>query len=203
MGFKISTKDLKPEDMDGDKVDPGWYFATLTGVKYREKDNAALLTFTISGPLAMGKLVGKTLGDGTINPDREKGKKQWAQARVVAMRLGLLTVNDAGKEDLGLDFEKAIGWNGVVEMEPHSFEGEGGKLIHTSQMGYPGMYPLNHEKIPVAVREALGMPLLAGQVPSSAPKPETAKKGKEKAAPAAAAAPAATPSRPLIDPTEV
>lgn len=201
--FGLNLSDVRPEDMDGDRCDPGWYFATLEKEEVRDKDGAAVLTFKISGPLSKGKTVQKVMNDPSLAKTDEKAKSLAEYVRRVAMRMQLLTEADAGKPSIDVDFAKAVGKPFVIEMEPHSYENEKGQTVHTAQMSYIGMFPLDHDKIPVAVREALGMPLLPGQVATGTPKPEKAAKGK--ATPRLAASPAAASpaGKPRYDASDV
>lgn len=199
----VDLTGVKPDEMDDSRADPGWYLATLESELENQENGAEELTFRITGPRFKGQSCMKKINNPGLAETEKAAEGQIKVARLWATRLGLLKKEDAGKP-AEIDWSKAVGWKGVIELELHEYVRDDGKTGRSVQFTYLGVYPTDHEKIPVAERVRLGLPLLPGQVapgedgtPGIKTPYTPAEKAGKKAAPAAAA------KKPAFDPSEI
>lgn len=201
--WQTDLTNIKPDDMDDSRADPGFYLATLESELENQETGAEELTFRITGPRFKGQAVTKRINNPGLADTEKAAEGQSKVARLWATRLGILKKEDAGKQ-VELDWSKAVGWKGVIELELHEYVRDDGKAGKAVQFTYLGVYPLDHEKIPAVERARLGLPLLPGQTvpadgvtPGGKPVRTQGNMAPGKAASAAAAA------KPAFDPSEI
>lgn len=159
MGFALdfsSDDDLDKIDR-GNSVEPGWYRAVLTDTS-EDKNGNQSMEWTVKGGASDGSKVFDTLVNPS-NPETEKGQKFCAQrAKLYASRLGLLKGEELGQSSVELDWMQAIGGEYVLNLALDSYSDQQGNKREKVKPKFDGVFPLDHEKIPDAVRKALSLP---------------------------------------------
>jgi hypothetical protein len=200
--FKIGGQGIDREDLEGGAILPGWFLGTLYSEEENEKGQE-ILHFKITGPTQAGASRAITLNNPIFASDEVQGKKQVERALLVAYWLNIHSKEDvrAGRD---IDWAKGVGWKGVMHLEEQEYNnretGQTGKKV---DFPFRGVYSLDSESIPPAVRVHLGLPLLPGQViPAAGSLPTTGgkkDKGKAAASTPVAGAPTAPPDLSDLD----
>ena len=174
MSFDIDFTGDTPETMDVSRADPGWYRARCVKQKFNVERRAQELHFQITGPTFKGCLHIESLMD-PANASTENAFRVFVnKAKSFSKRLGVVTDADAGKK-VSPSWDKAIGAEVVLNLVDGSYEKEGKRHQKVECDWAP--YPLDHDKIPPAVRIRLGLELLPGQsMEAPAPQANTPKK---------------------------
>lgn len=158
MGFAVDfTEDDDLEKIDrGNSLEPGWVRAVVTDTS-EDKNGGQSFEWTVKG----GASDGAKFFDTLFNPSNsasEKGAKFCAQrAKLVASRLGLLKGDELGKA-VELDWMQAIGNEYVVKLVADNYKDTKGNDRESIKPAFDGIFALDHEKIPDAIRKALSLP---------------------------------------------
>jgi len=165
-----------------------------------DKTAAEVLYVRVTGPTFVGKEIDVSMNNPKYQPDTKKADNLRNRARSIALRTGVLK-----KEEIGgpvkLDWSKAVGWRGLIVIVADPKTLENGSVVNYTKPDFLPFYPLDHDAVPVHVREALGLSLLPGQVPSaSAAALAAAGKGVKGSAAASGTGTTSEPKKPLIDP---
>ncbi len=183
MGLKLNLKEDKFEDLGNARPSIGWYKATIEDVKENNETGNYEFDFRITGPTFSGAIHKEFLN----NPETATTDKaqQYAlrKCKDWAKRLGLITAEDCGRDDVEIELAKAVGMEVVVRLKDGSYTGNDGKLREKLEIDW-APYPLDHQGISADARKLLGLPLLPGQV-LAADQPKPGRKPREKAATAA------------------
>lgn len=186
MRFNLDlTRDTAATVEQGSYVPAGWYFASLDDVDDDTKSGKTVLVFVVSnGPSVLehskpdpkdtkgkkrlieyeaqpnGPHASRKVFERLSDPDALEGdavNTATKKIKVHASRLGLLKPEHFGQQ-ADLDFADAIGASVVLHVVPNEYTNNGGELVKASQLAFDGIYPRDHDKIPAAVRAALGLP---------------------------------------------
>lgn len=164
MGFQRSvnlTEVHNVEALDsGGKLGKGWYLTKLTD-HYEDSTKAGEYVFEFT--VAAGPFLGEKAWYRFDDPDTVEEKHQKTAEKRINMlgcRFGQIKSGDEGKSDVNLDFGAAIDREFVIQVEEWTKTDPVTKevLKRGTQIAWAGIYPLDHEKIPDAVRAELKLP---------------------------------------------
>ena len=163
---QLDCTDMTEGDLEDKGLPVGWY--AVKCVAYEVDDNFRdCFTFVVTSTFCKGKRQVSFLN----NPDHcsvdSERAGQIKKMRLWFHRLGILSKEDVGKSPI-IDPTKPVGKDFVLEIEAPTFNKKTGEMGKFPQIAYGGVYPLDHESIPVAVRQQLGLPQLPGQVTTDA-----------------------------------
>ena len=154
------TGDTK-DTVDRTMPNPGWYKATVIDSLPDEDADAQIVRYRVTAPT----FIGSVIDDKIFNPEGSKddaaGEISLRRLKLMLKRLGLIGDSDYGKQ-VEIDWLKAKGRDVVLHLTEREGKGEmaGKKFVN---IDFGGVFPLDHDKIPVAERQRMGLPLLPGQ----------------------------------------
>lgn len=155
-GWRFSLKDDNADTLESSgRLIPGWYMAVLEKEEVNQKDANWELTFCVlNGPFE-GQRTVKKLKSPQFENDPKKIKNAENCAKTWGYRLGLISQADwEAKKEVEIDFAKAIGAKRVIEIVKRNWTDPQGINHEYIEIGYTGVYPFDHEKIPADFRAA-------------------------------------------------
>ena len=170
MGIELALDDIDVENVDsGGIVDqPGWYKVVIDDV-VADKNNTDNDVFDCV--VTMGGFKGCRIKCFLARADAvDSDKRAMATKRMLAYskRLGLVTEEQlaAAKAANTIeipDWTDAIGREVWIEMEATKADSK-----YKAQTAYIPFYPLNHERVPVALRQAAGIKVSDAEIAAAA-----------------------------------
>lgn len=188
MGFQRTvnlTEVHNVETLDsGGKLGKGWYRTKLTD-HYEDstKPGEYVFEFTVSAGPFLGEKAWYRFDDPDTVEDESKRKTAEKRINMIGCRFGQIKSGDEGKNEVNLDFGAALDREFVIQIEEWTKNDPVTKEVikRGTQIGWAGIYPLDHEKIPDAVRAELKLPPArvkssdeagtGGSTPEAAPAP--------------------------------
>lgn len=160
MAFKLNLSGAKSvEDLDREShVEPGWYRAKVEDATQNDKTGAEVIVCQVMGGRFDGCKADIQLQDPEQVTDVKKAERAISRIQVIATRLGLVSKEMLGNDDVDINFNDAIGKEVVIECEAREYTKDNGTKSSFTGIAYTGIYPLDHEKIPDQVRKDLGLP---------------------------------------------
>lgn len=140
------------------QAEAGWHKAKITDTDQDDNGTEVLKLTIVGGPSDGCQLTFKMKNPEGCD-DEKTSRAAASRMEAIASRLGLITEADLGNPAFQLQFAKAMYKEVVAEVENHAFpDSKTGQMRNGTQLTYLGIYPLDHEKIPDAVRKSMGLP---------------------------------------------
>jgi hypothetical protein len=185
--FNVNLEGMEYDSMDaGLRLDPGWYRAILDDCYDDSKSADTVMVWKVTHGSSKGAKHSDRLRDPELATS-DVGKNM-AIKRIVALgkRFGLIAPEDKSMKPI--NFQDVIGFEGVIHIVERGYTDKAGLPAKSIEVDFVGVYSLNHDKIPPAVRVSLGLPLLPGQSLEAPATTNGARARKTAAGPAAPAA---------------
>lgn len=177
MGFRVDLSQETANTIEAGSTCPaGFHRAVVDDTFMEDSSGDQIFEFHVVSGSGRGSVVRERLFNPDNSGDEKQQKRSLTRVKLFANRLGLVKSEDFGKPDVELDFLQAIGKEVVIEAIHKP--GDKGVFVNTQ---WDGIYPLDSEKIPAAVRAALGLPTLPAHASAAAANAEangSAGKGK-------------------------
>jgi hypothetical protein len=156
--FTVDLSEDTPDTLDrGRDVEPGWYKCALEDVFDDTKSGATVFEHRILEGKYKNARIFDRINDPALATKDNAADVIMRRVKLLAVRLGLLKADACGQQK-ELDFVDAIGSTVVVHVEHRKYQDAQGNNKEITSVKFDGVYPLDHEKIPEAVRKALGLP---------------------------------------------
>jgi peptidyl-tRNA hydrolase len=190
----MSALDSLSFDFSGDEAESGggvpggWYSTVIEDFRDSERvENAKELVLVVQSGAFKGSKIVETIFDPDNADTPEKAAQATKKIALWARRMGAWD----GVPGSAVNWESAIGNKVVVQIETRSWKSKTGEQKEFTGITYAGIFPLDHPKIPEAIRTSLKLGP-ARQDAGDDAKPTASTNGNKSATaskPAAAAAP--------------
>ena len=146
---------------------PGWYKVVVEHVKRNDRYGSFDFEFIVTEGVHKGEKIYQSVWlPGGNDPDKDK--KAIDRLGIWAERLGIWDGKPTGK--IRLAFAEAIGRSVVVKLQSRkSTNKETGEEKEYFDLGWEGVYPPDHPKIPDEVRARLRLPPARQEKPATPP----------------------------------
>lgn len=189
MEFKIPWKaGTTSEQLDATPAPVGWWNAHLGEVTDDPEKARVILVFVIDGPENQGCQHKEYLNNPAFGTTQKEVDMWGKKLSRFANRMNMGPGSPAEKSGK-IDFRTQIGQKFVLHLVPGSDPQPGAKYTDPGVWVDWAPYPLDHKRIPAAVRVYLGLPLLANQKQPSPADVEAVNKPTEKKAKSNGSAP--------------
>src|SRR5262249_21894760 len=156
--FTVDLTEDTPDTLDrGRDVEPGWYKCDLDDVYDDSKSGATIFEYKVLEGKYKGAKIFDRINDPSLATKDNAADMIMRRVKLLGSRLGLLKAHACGHQQ-GLDFVDAIGQTVVVYVEHRKYQDHQGNDKEINSVKFDGIYPLDHEKIPEAVRKELQLP---------------------------------------------
>lgn len=155
------TSDTK-ETLEKAGPGPGWYLTELAAETYDPQKGRLVLQFKVLAPIGIGLIHREFISNPAMSSTQEERERATRKVKTFGMRMGLTEAGVYGHK-AKINFANAVGKRFVLNLEPGKDKSTG---VRTEEAGVWcdwAPYPLDHQKIPAAVRQQLGLALLPGQ----------------------------------------
>jgi hypothetical protein len=156
--FSVDLTQDTPDTLDrGRDVEPGWYRCDLNDVYDDAKSGATVFEYKVLEGKYKGAKIFDRISDPALATNDNAAGMIMRRVKLLGSRLGLLGADACGQQK-ELDFVDAIGQTVVVHVERRKYQDQQGHDKEITSVKFDGVYALDHERLPEAVRKELLLP---------------------------------------------